>query len=177
MNDTFVAYNLIYLGLVAIGLVIFAVVFLSTRKREGKEQLDVSAWKRRENVWLIVVALALSAAVAATIFDVPWRAEAKANRQIVHVEGQQFGFVFDEQTYTVGRQVEFVLTATDVNHAFAIFDPDGTFIAQGQMMPEWEQRIRVTFDQPGTYTVRCFEYCGLGHHQMIASFEVEEGSA
>jgi cytochrome c oxidase subunit 2 len=167
-------YNLLYLALVAVGLVVFAVVFLSTRPKARERKLDVAAWKRRENVWFVVVALGLTAAVASTIFKVPWRAEAEPNRQVVHVEGQQFGFLFDETTYTAGRQVEFVLTAADVNHAFAVYDPHGVFVTQGQMMPGHTQRVRVTFDEPGTYTVRCFEYCGLGHHQMVSSFTVEE---
>ena len=25
---------------------------------------------------------------------------------------------------------------------------------------------------PGRYEVRCFEYCGIGHHKMITSFTV-----
>jgi cytochrome c oxidase subunit II len=174
MNDVMVFYNLLYLSLVAIGLVLFAIIFLSTRPRARERKLDVNAWKRRENVWFLVVALGLTAAVASTIFKVPWRAEAKPDREVVHVVGQQFGFIFDDDTYEVGRQVEFVLTATDVNHAFAIYDPHGTFVSQGQMMPGHEQKLRVTFDDPGIYTVRCFEYCGLGHHQMTASFRVEE---
>ena len=173
MNDTMKLYNLIYLALVVIGLAAFAAVFLSTRTRARERRLDIDAWKRRENVWFVVVALGLTAAVASTIFKVPWRAEARADRQVVHVVGQQFGFAFDDDTYTVGRQVEFVLTATDVNHAFAVYAPDGTFVAQSQMMPDWDQRLRVTFNEPGTYTVRCFEYCGVGHHDMVATFRVE----
>jgi hypothetical protein len=30
----------------------------------------------------------------------------------------------------------------------------------------------LTFTKPGKYTVRCFEYCGIGHHTMITSFRV-----
>jgi heme/copper-type cytochrome/quinol oxidase subunit 2 len=30
----------------------------------------------------------------------------------------------------------------------------------------------VTLHQTGTYAVRCFEYCGVGHHTMITSFKV-----
>jgi cytochrome c oxidase subunit 2 len=153
-----VFYNLIYLGLVAVGVVIFAVVFLSTRQRSRDKDMDVSAWKRRENAWLVIVAIGLTGVLAATIFRVPWRAEAEPDRQVVDVSGVQFGFTFSEDVYTVGRQVEFVLTAPDVNHAFAIYDPDGTFV------------------EPGTYTVRCFEYCGLGHHEMVATFRVEEAA-
>jgi cytochrome c oxidase subunit 2 len=169
-----VFYNLLYLALVAVGVVIFGVIFLSTRRKAREKRLDVATWKRRENAWLAVVGVGLTVVVLATVFKVPWRAEAKPDRQIVHVNAQQFGFTFDNDRYTVGRQVEFVLTATDVNHAFAVYDPDGTFVAQAQMMPKWEQRLRVTFHKPGTYAVRCFEYCGLGHHRMVASFRVEE---
>lgn len=173
MNDRMVFYNLIYLGLVAIGIVVFAVVFLSTRQKARDKRINVAAWKRRENGWLAIVGIGLTLVVAATIFKVPWRADAHPDRQVVQVDGVQFGFTFSDAVYTVGRQVEFVLTASDVNHAFAIFDPDGTFVAQAQMMPEWTQRLRVTFDEPGTYTVRCFEYCGLRHHEMVGTFQVE----
>ncbi len=72
----------------------------------------------------------------------------------------------------VGRQVEFHLRSRDVNHAFAVYDPNGVFVAQAQMMPDHPQELRVTFTKPGTYTVRCFEYCGVGHHLMQATFRV-----
>ena len=52
MHNTMRLYNLIYLGLVAVGLVIFAVVFLSTRDKARARKLDISAWKRRENALL-----------------------------------------------------------------------------------------------------------------------------
>ncbi len=174
MNPTMVAFNIIYLGLLAVGGVIFAIVFLSTRARARAEsgELNVFAWKRRENAWLWIVIAALVAAVAATIFDTPWRAEAQSNRQTVTVEGVQFGFIFSEEKFTVGRQVEFVLTSKDTSHAFAVFDPDNVMLTQAQMMPGYDNRIYVTFTKPGTYTVLCFEYCGVGHHQMIHSFEV-----
>ena len=87
-----------------------------------------------------VVIVILVGSLAATIGHTPWSASAKADRQIVHVTGVQYGFKFSTTTMHVDRQVEFQLKATDVNHAFAVFDPDGTFVAQAQMMPELRHR-------------------------------------
>ncbi len=129
--------------------------------------MDVSRWKRRENTWFVVVVAALVAAVAVTIFQTPWNASAKADRQIVKVVAQQYGFTFSTDKVAANRQVEFRLHAVDVNHAFAIFDPSGTMVAQAQMMPDWDSTLRVTLTKPGRYAVRCFEYCGIGHHTMI----------
>ncbi len=167
-----VVFNLIYVGLCAIGLVIFAVIFRSTRASQRERPLDIAGWKRRENVWFAVVCVALAGALAATIVKTPWNAAAQADRQVIDVVAAQYGFTFSDATIEAGRQVEFRLTANDVNHAFAIYDPDGTFVTQAQMMPGWPSSLRVTLDEPGTYAVRCFEYCGVGHHQMVTTFEV-----
>jgi cytochrome c oxidase subunit 2 len=167
-----VVYNLVYLGLVGVGVLFFAVIFLSTRPAARAKPVSVAGWKRRENAWLYVVIAALLAALAATILETPWHASAAANRQIVKVTGRQFGFTFSTKTMHVGRQVEFQLSAPDVNHAFAVYDPSGTLIAQAQMMPDHPQTLRITFTKPGTYTVHCFEYCGAGHHLMSVTFRV-----
>jgi cytochrome c oxidase subunit 2 len=172
MNKTMVVFNLIYLGLVAVGLVIFAIVFLSTREKVRSRPLDIAAWKRREGAWLYIVIAALVAALAATIFETPWRAKAAPNREVVRVIGQQFGFTFSKPYVRAGHQIEFQLTAKDTSHAFAIYDPGGAMIAQAQMMPGWDNNLRITFEKPGRYAVRCFEYCGVGHHRMVTTFEV-----
>jgi cytochrome c oxidase subunit II len=167
-----VVFNLIYVGLCIVGLAVFAVIFLSTRATARAKPMDVSRWKRRENTWFVVVVAALVAAVAVTIFQTPWNASAKADRQIVKVDAQQYGFTFSTDKVQANRQVEFQLHAVDVNHAFAIFDPSGAMVAQAQMMPDWDSTLRVTLTKPGRYEVRCFEYCGIGHHKMITHFTV-----
>ena len=45
-------------------------------------------------------------------------------------------------------------------------------MAQTQAMPGYMNRLRVTFDQPGTYTVLCLEFCGMSHHRMRGVVEV-----
>jgi cytochrome c oxidase subunit II len=172
MNKTMVVFNLIYLGAILIGLAMFAIVFLSTRKSQREKPVSIAAWKRRENAWFYVVIIGLIGALAATIFSTPYNAAAQPGRQIVQVTAQQFGFVFDKTRIHAGRQVEFDLASKDVNHGFGIYDPDGVFVAQSQIMPSWPSKLRLTLTKIGTYTVRCFEYCGLGHHQMITTFEV-----
>ena len=176
MNRTMVVFNLIYLGFCVVGLSIFAVIYLSTRKSQREKPMSVSKWKKRENVWFFVVLASLAVAVVATITDTPWNAEAKPGRQAVKVIAKQFAFLItpaDGKPITVGRQVEFQLHAEDVNHAFAVFAPNGAIVGQAQVMPGWDGTLRLTFDKPGTYTVTCYEYCGLGHHQMITTFEVK----
>ena len=172
MNRTMVVFNLIYLGLVVIGLVIFATIFLSTRAKARAKPMNIARWKRRENVWFGVVVVALIGAVAATIFNTPWNADARADQQEVDVLAQQYGFTFSTTNVKANQQVEFRLTAKDVNHAFAIYDPSGTFVAQAQMMPDHPSALRLTLTRPGVYAVRCFEYCGIGHHTMVTSFRV-----
>lgn len=172
MHPTMVVYNLIYLALVALGLAFLGHVFLSTRPSVRARRLDVAGWKRRETGWFFVVLALLAVFVAATILETPWRASAHANRQVVKVEAEQFGFTWSTQRVAAGRQVEFQLTAADVNHAFALYDPDDRFVAQAQMMPGHTNRLRLTLTARGTYTVRCLEYCGSGHHVMISTLEV-----
>lgn len=172
MNRTMVVFNLIYLGLVVLGLAVFAIIFLSTRAKARAKPMNAARWKRRENVWFVVVMIALVGSAAATISETPWNAEARADQQVVDVVAQQYGFTFSTTTVKAGRQVEFRLTAKDVNHAFAIYDPSGTFVAQAQMMPQWPSTLRLTLQRPGVYAVRCFEYCGIGHHTMVTSFKV-----
>ena len=69
--------------------------------------------------------------------------------------------------------VEFRVTTLDVNHGFSLYAPDGHLVAQTQAMPGYVNRLRVTFDQPGTYTVLCLEFCGMSHHRMRGVVEVD----
>ena len=125
--------------------------------------------------WFAIVIVILLGSLAATIGHTPWSASAAANRQAVTVTSLQYGFKFSTPTIHVDRQVEFHLKALDVNHGFAVYDPGGTFVAQAQMVPGYDTVLRLTFTKPGTYVVRCFEYCGIGHASMVGEFKVVRG--
>ena len=71
-----------------------------------------------------------------------------------------------------GTPVEFRVTSSDVNHGFAIYAPDGRIATQTQAMPGYTNKLVHTFTEPGTYTVMCLEYCGIGHAPMTATLTV-----
>lgn len=71
-----------------------------------------------------------------------------------------------------GKVVEFDVTGGDVNHGFGVFDDQGRLLGQTQAMPGYVNRLRMVFDAPGVYHVLCLEFCGMGHHMMLAEFTV-----
>jgi cytochrome c oxidase subunit 2 len=171
MNRTALWIGIGYAAFVAVSLILAFLVWRSTRSAEPA--LDEHVVEKREVTWFWVVLVALAALLAVTILDTPWRARAAPDRQIVHVTGFQFAWRLDPPgPYQAGRQIEFNLTSADVNHGFAIYGPGGDFIAQAQVIPQHHLLLRETLTKPGTYTVRCFEYCGLYHHQMETTFQV-----
>ena len=58
--------------------------------------------------------------------------------------------------------------ASDTQHGFAVYHPDGRVLFTMLMMPGTTKPTSVvyTFKDPGKYTVRCLEYCGVAHHRM-----------
>lgn len=86
------------------------------------------------------------------------------------------GFVEDPYVQLeVGRPVKFTVHSLDVNHGFGIFDgpEDGApILLQMQVVPGVENVFYYTFKEPGTYLVRCLEYCGYAHPYMTSQIEV-----
>jgi cytochrome c oxidase subunit 2 len=78
-----------------------------------------------------------------------------------------------------GQPVKFVARSLDVNHGFGIFDgsDDGSpILLQMQVIPELDNVFYYTFKKPGTYFVRCLEYCGYAHPYMTSQIEVTSPS-
>ena len=69
MNNVMVAYNIVYVVITAIGVSLFGLIFLSTRRKAREKPMNVSSWKKRENVWFIVVVLALATGTGSIILD------------------------------------------------------------------------------------------------------------
>lgn len=86
--------------------------------------------------------------------------------------GHQWTWDVSKTRLELGVPVEFRVTASDVNHGFAIYAPDGRIVIQTQAMPDFTNKILYTFRTPGTYKIMCLEYCGLAHTAMTAEFEV-----
>ena len=172
VNQTALWLGIGYTAACVVGLAVLLLVARSTRGARAKGA-DVEQLEHSERAWFWFVVVGLFALLAVTILDVPWRAEAQPNRLVVKVTARQCSWQFEPPgPYPLDRQVEFALTATDVNHGFGLYGPDGALVLQAQVLPDAFVRVRHTFHTPGRYTVLCLEYCGLTHHLMTDGFTV-----
>lgn len=113
----------------------------------------------------------------ATLRPWPHAVPSEAEPIKVRAHAIQWSFAIEPRRVPVGVPVVFEVTAEDVNHGFAVYDPAGRLLFQTQAMPGWVNRVAWRFDEPGLYRVRCLEYCGLAHHAMADEIEVEARTA
>lgn len=157
-----------YAAVVVLSLAVTAALVVSTRARGPVDLHRVAEFEKR---WLLIVVAILVALLLATIWFTPYGQSSGANGQVVHVTAQQFFWKLSPSHVAAHRPVEFLVTSTDVYHGFGIYR--GTqLIAQVEVVPKTTQKLVHTFATPGTYTILCLEFCGVGHHQMKATFEV-----
>jgi cytochrome c oxidase subunit II len=177
VSSTTLAYLLLFSITSAIGVALAIAVAVSTRRRPNQADEPREAVERRahfEKTWLFLAAGSVAVVLLFTIFLVPYGKSAGPDRQVVNVTGQQFAFVLQPTTVKAGTPVEFRLKSPDVTHGFAVFDPDGDFLFQAQVVPEHTQLAVHTFTTPGTHRIVCFEFCGLNHHNMLGQIEVTQ---
>jgi len=170
MIETGVVLTVAFTIVCALGIGLVAWVALSTLRPSGP--IDLERIRHAERSWFVAVVVLLVAVLAATIGLTPYGRSAGKNAQIVEVQAQQFAWLLPGKPIQAGRQVEFRLTSTDVNHSFAVYTAGGKLLFQVQVMPGKTQDYVYTFRRPGTYHVLCLEYCGVGHTQMQSQFEV-----
>ncbi|HEU0337368.1 MAG TPA: hypothetical protein VFR43_12475 [Gaiellaceae bacterium] len=127
-------------------------------------------WLRKR--WLALLAAAAPVLIGLGILLAPFPSGSGADRTEISVVSGQFFFQLDPATVPAGTRARFVLTSRDVNHGMGLYGPDGVLKGSVQAMPGYENRLDVTLEQPGTYRLLCFEYCGLGHHVMEGRLEV-----
>lgn len=123
--------------------------------------------------WLAFLTGLLVLCVGFSFFLLPY-ASGGPPGTTVKVSGGQFFWTIDPAVLPAHTEVRFDVTAVDVNHGFGVYDPRGRLIGSVQAMPGYVNELDLTFDLPGEYLIRCFEYCGLSHHDMVATFRVEE---
>ncbi len=101
--------------------------------------------------------------------------------QTIYVTAYQFGysFSFNGINYTSDITLKqnvyytFALETSDTTHGFGIYTPEGVFLLQAQIVPNYTTNLAFTFEETGVYEIRCMEYCGLGHHAMVQQILVE----
>lgn len=172
-------------GLVA---AFFLWVALSTRHMHDVDMKTAYRLRRR---FFYVLSAVLVIILILTMPHMPYPVADQRPDRVVFVAGKQFAFGISDQPITneaeweaatyappvevpVGALVEFRVSSLDVNHGFSVYSPSNALVAQVQAMPGYVNRLRVRFNEPGTYNVLCLELCGMSHHRMRGVFHVVE---
>jgi cytochrome c oxidase subunit 2 len=161
-----------YSVFVIVGVAIGLIIFRSTRVGFHVRTADRETLERREGLWGLVFLALLALLMAATIFSLPYWQNDEDNPQQLDITGRQFAFTVDPPRVKVGVPTTVSLQSEDVNHAVGIYSPDDTLVKQVNVLPGVVQEIELTFDEPGTYELRCLEFCGIDHHLMFNDLEV-----
>lgn len=159
-----------YLIFVALGLIIAIGVLWSTRagRRDKGQGVDIERAERAEPWWGVFVVVLLAILLGMTIWQAPWFSEDDSPKDVqVKVEGVQFGFLVQPTSVRVGQDVQFNVTSKDVNHAMALYNPKGQMIMNVEAIPGYTISRSYRFTEPGSYEIRCLEFCGYQHHKMI----------
>lgn len=122
----------------------------------------------------LIVALMLFGVVVtvASLWRWPHDATATPGSVVVNATGYQWYWEIDKEEVPVGTEVVFHVHTQDVTHGMGVADPSGRIIFQTQAMPGYVNKIKHTFSEPGEYKILCMEFCGVGHHDMIAELNV-----
>ncbi|MGH8292971.1 MAG: cytochrome oxidase [Gammaproteobacteria bacterium] len=166
------------IALVGMALVALGFIYVISQAGKTSDQERAHRAYKTSNVlrrWLFLILVLIFAGVSyASLwhFPLPPQHGPLAAKQIVNVVGHQWSWELSTSQITAGVPVEFRVTSADVNHGFAVYAPDDRIVVQTQAMPGYINKILYTFNQPGTYTINCLEYCGLGHHVMTAQLNV-----
>lgn len=122
--------------------------------------------------WIVVAVGVFIMVNVASIEYMPTIVEAKAAMSTdvknVHIKASSWLFEFSEREFEVGQSVRFLAESVDTVHSFALYHPDGNLLFTMMLMPGTgtESALVHTFKEPGEYTIRCLEYCGIAHHGM-----------
>lgn len=104
-------------------------------------------------------------------FDDPGVYQVGENEYAVYVIAQQFSFnpgTGDAIRLPADSTVTFYVTSADVVHGFQLIDTNvNSMVVPGQIA-----EFTVEFDDPATYDIRCNEYCGAAHHDMVGTVEI-----
>lgn len=164
-------------GMAVVALVFIFVILQARRPPRPARALPRRKLAPRVRRWLFVALIVIFAGASyASLknYPIPPQHAPLDAKQVVNVVGHQWYWQMSSKKIIADEPVEFRVTSADVNHGFAIYSPEPAFriLVQTQAMPGYYNKILYTFKTPGTYTVDCLEYCGLGHSAMTTTFQV-----
>lgn len=165
------------LTLIGMGFItaVYLFVFLQSTQTSDTHVVKAKLYGIRPWWFALLVAL-IVVALATTLSRMPYAdTHGRANSApdlVVEVTAHQWEWVLSRNEVPVGKDVAFRVNSEDVNHDFALYDEQNRLVLQTQAMPGYTNIIRHTFESPGTYRIRCLEYCGLEHHAMLSNLIV-----
>ena len=177
MQQTAWLLSLALMLLVAMGFTFVALK--SGRRADDYAPLQVHAYRIRTKLFWALV-LVLGPAMIYSLLDLPYGAAqahanaSDANALAIDAKSFQWRWELSRDQVSVGQSVQFRVTSADINHGFALYDPEMRLVAQTQAMPGYTNTLNHTFDRAGTYKVLCLEYCGIAHHNMVTEIKVSE---
>ena len=152
-------------------IAVFAMVARSAGTTESADAVAAATAKWRGRVfWGLVVIFV--PVIGFSLTRLPYSSGGRAGAVTIEATGHQWAWSIKPDTVPVGQPIEIRVTGADVNHGFALYDANNRLVIQTQGMPGYTNTLWYEFSQPGTYQVRCLEYCGLGHHTMMAPLVV-----
>lgn len=89
--------------------------------------------------------------------------------KVIDVTARKYRFEPSPIRVRQGEPVQLRITAVDHDHGFQIKPLNiNVLLKKGQ-----PTLVKIPTDRPGTYTIHCSHFCGLGHHGMKATLVVE----
>lgn len=164
-----VVWPLSLLGITTVAAVFVFVINqakISATEAETRQSTHTAHVMRAWFFGILVTGFVLGTWLTLRHFPIPQQHAALQSDQIVNVEGFMWGWIIQPTKVKAEQVVEFRVTSKDVNHGFALYSPDGNLVAQTQAMPGYVNKLLYQFEQAGTYTVQCLEYCGVAHGAM-----------
>ncbi|HMM53653.1 MAG TPA: hypothetical protein PKC23_01410 [Candidatus Desulfobacillus sp.] len=142
----------------------------------GPSPLQPSEFIPLEGVWLTFAFIFFVIVNLAGLKFIPWAAAAPSLTaepaepitQAIDFTAKSWAYDLSSRQIEAGKPVRFSGRSSDTQHGFAVYHPDGRMLFTMLMMPNTTKATSVvyTFKDPGTYKVRCLEYCGIAHHAM-----------
>ncbi|WP_217915264.1 hypothetical protein [Miltoncostaea marina] len=176
MNPTALVITIAYsvVSFLAIALVVWIWRSTLPARPRRTDETDTHRLAHREKAWFAIAVASLGVLLLATLPFIPYGDNsAEAGQQRVEVNSIQFAWDMEPRTVTAGTPVRFTVTTADVNHGFGVYNDDNVMLFQIQVVPDHPSDVVYTFKEPGRYQIVCLEFCGVGHHNMLSTFEVE----
>lgn len=173
------AFWMMLIMVVPFGMMFYYVIYRKSVVDSGPSPTPRSKLSQLEGYWLSAAFVIFVAVNLASLKFMPLIAAANAAAsgepvQEISLTATSWAYDISNRQIETGKPVRFSGKALDTQHGFAVYHPDGRMLFTMLMMPGLTKPTTVvhTFKEPGTYKVRCLEYCGIAHHAMADELTV-----